>query len=174
MNVWTPPASVGSGWFADGFAASRAAFVGPGSLALRSPLEVCAELSCPRILSGPSTLAAASAAELTPKNPRRLRRSFSVSPAIFTTLPRISRALFALRPRYPTLKPNALQCSSPALACAIGTQWIVLSFRLFAVFVAVWRLLFRSGTQCKTPLRQCLAPSVEKKRSTIRIQLVVS
>src|SRR5580704_8357890 len=107
-----------------------AEFVGPGSLALRSPLGICAEVSCPRILSGPSTLAAASAAELTPKNPRRLKRSFSASPAIFTTLTRISQAPVKLpQPRYATPKTSALQRFTPAVPIAINGKNIVFSFQ---------------------------------------------
>src|ERR1700691_4334587 len=46
LNVCTPPASVGRGLFESGFAASSAAFVGPGSLLLLSALLPAPDCSC--------------------------------------------------------------------------------------------------------------------------------
>src|SRR5277367_2431492 len=79
LKVCTPPASVGCGLFALGFCASSTEFLGPGSLRLLSEIVLDPAHSCAASFSGPSTLAAASVAEPTPKNPRRVNASFAVS-----------------------------------------------------------------------------------------------
>src|SRR5689334_9474944 len=82
LNVGTPPASVGGGFTESAFCASIAGFFGTGSLRLRSPCAFCAEswLSPAALLE--AIIPAASAAELAPRNPRRVQRSFSDSSAI--------------------------------------------------------------------------------------------
>ena len=88
LNVCTPPASVGSGWFALGFCASSTEFVGPGSLRLLSEIVLGPAVSCAASFSAPNTLAAASVAELTPKNPRLVNASFAVSSPMSVALRR--------------------------------------------------------------------------------------
>src|SRR5271154_1268253 len=70
LNVCTPPASVGGGSPPAVFCASSMGFVGPGSLLLRSASDF-ADPSCGTRFAIEFTPAAASAPELTSKNPRR-------------------------------------------------------------------------------------------------------
>src|SRR5271155_5999640 len=79
LNVCTPPASVQGGLNESGFAASSPEFAGPGSLLLFSETEFGASFCCAKTPSAESTLAAANAAELTPRNPRRDKASFWTS-----------------------------------------------------------------------------------------------
>src|SRR5271154_3815263 len=79
LNVCTPPASVETGLNESGFAASSTEFAGPGSLLLFSEIEFGAAFCCAKTPSAESTLAAANAAELTPRNPRRDKASFWTS-----------------------------------------------------------------------------------------------
>src|SRR5215467_6736378 len=82
LNVATPPASVDGGFTESAFCASSAEFFGTGSLRLRSPCAFCAESGdCAAALFA-VIIPAASAAELAPRNPRRVHRSFSVSSAM--------------------------------------------------------------------------------------------
>src|SRR5260370_38469359 len=67
LKVCTPPASVLGGVTEAGFAASGAAFVGPGSLALRSALDLLSAGSCGARFSTERMPAAARAAEPTPR-----------------------------------------------------------------------------------------------------------
>src|SRR5499427_4369514 len=84
LKVGTPPASVGGGFIESAYCASIAEFFGTGSLRLRSPCAFCAEsCSAPAALFA-AIMPAASAAELVPRNPRRVQRSFSDSSAIST------------------------------------------------------------------------------------------
>src|SRR5215469_5008630 len=84
LKVGTPPASVGGGFTESAFCASIAGFFGTGSLRLRSPCAFWAE-SCPSPAAlFAAIMPAASAAELAPRNPRRVQRSFSDSSAIST------------------------------------------------------------------------------------------
>src|SRR5215470_12099224 len=81
LNVATPPASDGGGFTESWFCASSAEFFGTGSLRLLSFFVFCAESwVCPAALL--ASILAASAAELAPRNPRRVQRSFSNSSAI--------------------------------------------------------------------------------------------
>src|SRR5580658_2519558 len=83
LNVCTPPASVQGGLNESGLAASSTEFLGPGSLLLSSETEFGASFCCcAKTPSFESTLAAASAAELTPRNPRRDKASFWTSSPI--------------------------------------------------------------------------------------------
>src|SRR5215470_3184782 len=83
LKVCTPPASDGGGLKESGLAVSRVEFVGPGSLRLRSVLGFgAAPCPCPAASVAESIPAAARAAEPTPRNPRRVQRSFSVPPGM--------------------------------------------------------------------------------------------
>src|SRR5215472_13412515 len=99
LKLGTPPASVGGGFTESAFCASIAEFFGTGSLRLRSPCAFCAE-SCPSPAAlFAAIMPAASAAELVPRNPRRVQRSFSDSSAISTAS--------SLESQHPSLRNNS-------------------------------------------------------------------
>src|SRR5919109_2313501 len=78
LNVGTPPASVGGGFVESTFSASSAGFFATGSLRLRSFLAFGGSWLCAAALLATS-IPAATAPELAPRNPRRVQRSFSDS-----------------------------------------------------------------------------------------------
>src|SRR5215469_16605750 len=83
LKVCTPPASVGGGLTESTFSSSSAAFLGTGSLRLRSFFAFGAgSWLCPPALSAAS-IPAARAAELAPRNPRRVQRSLSDSSRMY-------------------------------------------------------------------------------------------
>src|SRR5579863_757106 len=86
LKVCTPPASVGGGKKESGFWASIGGFPGPGALALRSSLLGYCFCSCPSESDADNIPAAARAAELIPRNPRREYKSFFESSDIRTFL----------------------------------------------------------------------------------------
>src|ERR1700689_4982115 len=100
MKVVTAPASVGTGLFEEGFAASKAGLVGPGSLALRSDLGFWPDCSCAASFFAESKLAAARAADLAPRNPLRVNASFFASSPMPATF--LNRNGFRLRIRNQT------------------------------------------------------------------------